>query len=460
MHHSINFGGNLEVAPPTAGAPFGSIVFGTELREGQPGDRELVRFLISQKVQPFVHINTNWLGVGHVDEVMCFLPAPASGGGVRIALASPMVAIKILNAALFLAREGEPSVVPPEKHTFALEFANRGAEEPEKGIILTRALRGKYWLHQQSQVGSSELVPPELYLQMARFYGEQIKFISSNEDRHYDASISALELLHFARRSNAAIHEYQIKSIQKKLAKTFPSAIFAELPVYFDPALDLEHDSVKESDFKEVQTGAFLPNLVNMQVVDDHVIVPKPYGPRMALANSITVLRQVLPAELRDKVSGSTLKARRLHRDEHWVFAPIQPLNPPIEPRRRTDLERLATVFGDGLIESVAFGDRPRDIMSFADKKEAIRRANSELFGREEALKKEGWNKIAIPDAIPEPTVDLFQAYADTVLTALGVTVHWVNSWYYHTRFGELHCGTNVIRRPNVRLPWWPRKAP
>jgi hypothetical protein len=34
------------------------------------------------------------------------------------------------------------------------------------------------------------------------------------------------------------------------------------------------------------------------------------------------------------------------------------------------------------------------------------------------------------------------------VLESLGKQVHWVDSWYYHTHGGGIHCGTNVLRRP------------
>jgi len=50
-----------------------------------------------------------------------------------------------------------------------------------------------------------------------------------------------------------------------------------------------------------------------------------------------------------------------------------------------------------------------------------------------------------------------FEAYTEAVVSPLGLKVHWIDTWYYHVRFGELHCGTNTIRRPNLKAkkPWW-----
>jgi hypothetical protein len=67
---------------------------------------------------------------------------------------------------------------------------------------------------------------------------------------------------------------------------------------------------------------------------------------------------------------------------------------------------------------------------------------------------RDGWRQLVIP----ENTVDLFQAYTALVLEPLGVAVDWVDSWYYHVRFGCIHCGTNVLRRADPSLvPWWRR---
>ena len=74
LHSSLNYGGNLEVSGPIKGAPFGKVVLGTH----KSADPDLVHFLKRQQVQPLVDVDTSWLDVAHVDEIMSFLPAPKS----------------------------------------------------------------------------------------------------------------------------------------------------------------------------------------------------------------------------------------------------------------------------------------------------------------------------------------------------------------------------------------------
>ena len=68
--YSANYGGNLEVLPPTIDNPIGII----EL--GDSGASNLLKeFLESQEVQsPKFDLPVGWLTVGHIDEVTSFLP--------------------------------------------------------------------------------------------------------------------------------------------------------------------------------------------------------------------------------------------------------------------------------------------------------------------------------------------------------------------------------------------------
>lgn len=95
--NSLDSFGNLEVSPPVVvdkrKYPLGRIVFGgREHRNYGVGSREMMpeirRFLYAQKVQSPIEINTDWLAVGHVDEIVCFVPAE-SEVGFRVLMASP-----------------------------------------------------------------------------------------------------------------------------------------------------------------------------------------------------------------------------------------------------------------------------------------------------------------------------------------------------------------------------------
>jgi protein-arginine deiminase len=39
--------------------------------------------------------------------------------------------------------------------------------------------------------------------------------------------------------------------------------------------------------------------------------------------------------------------------------------------------------------------------------------------------------------------------------------IRFIDDWIlYHEAAGEVHCGTNVRRRPDLRVPWWETKPP
>lgn len=107
---SFNYGGNLEVSPPvTVGGklfPLGRLVYGSRSRRREIMD--LAPFLRAQQVQSPIELDTTWLGVGHVDEFLTFLPAP--DGGFRLVMASPALAVDILKR-LQAAGEGASPVL-------------------------------------------------------------------------------------------------------------------------------------------------------------------------------------------------------------------------------------------------------------------------------------------------------------------------------------------------------------
>jgi hypothetical protein len=105
--------GNLEVTPPVTSRngkvfPWGRIYFGP----GRPGDAfdpDVLRFLRAQGVQSPMQIDTSWLNVGHVDEIMTFVPASGSKG-FKLLLASPRLAFELLDSAM-LAGHGSAKML-------------------------------------------------------------------------------------------------------------------------------------------------------------------------------------------------------------------------------------------------------------------------------------------------------------------------------------------------------------
>lgn len=91
----MDAGGNILVSPPVPGKyPFGRIIVGRSL---QPS---IKNFLRAQQIQvgnegDLVEIETDWLKVGHVDEVVSFLPTKEYPG-FRLVLPDPIGGLRIL----------------------------------------------------------------------------------------------------------------------------------------------------------------------------------------------------------------------------------------------------------------------------------------------------------------------------------------------------------------------------
>ncbi|MGH3951089.1 MAG: protein-arginine deiminase family protein [Pseudonocardiaceae bacterium] len=106
--NSLDAFGNLEVSPPVTVRglhyPYGRIIFGGRAY-GDYGESnrqmmpELRRFFHAQKVQAPIELYTDWLMVGHVDEIVNFIPAEVEKG-FQILLASPRKAEGIVDRLL------------------------------------------------------------------------------------------------------------------------------------------------------------------------------------------------------------------------------------------------------------------------------------------------------------------------------------------------------------------------
>lgn len=79
--------GNLEVSPPVEGWPLGRIYYGHNTSTGITLDPEIVTFLEAQEVQSPFWVDTSWLLIKHVDELLTFVLS--STGEVKLLVVSP-----------------------------------------------------------------------------------------------------------------------------------------------------------------------------------------------------------------------------------------------------------------------------------------------------------------------------------------------------------------------------------
>ncbi|MEU0452910.1 protein-arginine deiminase family protein, partial [Streptomyces sp. NPDC006129] len=99
---SLNSMGNLETIPPYAhngrSFPAGRIIMGERKDRGARPSKVVRTLLASQGMQDPLLLDTSWLGVGHVDEFVQFLPADTPRGW-RIGVADPEAGLRLLRDA-------------------------------------------------------------------------------------------------------------------------------------------------------------------------------------------------------------------------------------------------------------------------------------------------------------------------------------------------------------------------
>lgn len=92
--HWMDWMGNVEVSHPVPGHPLGRIYYGYSSRT--TFHPTIVKFLEAQEVQKPFKINTEWLVIQHVDEVMNFVPD--QNGKAKMYIAAPAAADAVLGS--------------------------------------------------------------------------------------------------------------------------------------------------------------------------------------------------------------------------------------------------------------------------------------------------------------------------------------------------------------------------
>jgi hypothetical protein len=328
---------------------------------------EYRNFLESQRVQPILPLDTSWLNAGHVDEVLSLVPAPARDEPKS---ASKEFCMAVASSAL------------------AVDLLVRAQRKSQDGRPLTRMFRGVAWT--DSSGGPGGLI-----------------------------GLSVDAALNDYCTGNRTLQDLRLTPLEQRLIDGLGlrDDQIKRLPVLYYTTGTLSADllGVIIGDDMPLRTTAYTPALVNMLVVGDHVVLPRPMGPRMATTDVQEIIQDlgVVPAFTVDPTG-------------HWHWAPSS-----------TTLSELAEAFG---LTEQDLKSHPRN----KDKADQLQL---------------GWTRIWIP----EKTVDLFEAYASSVLTGLGLTVHFIDDWNgYHLNEGEVHCATNAQRSPaeNSSMQWWKQPIP
>lgn len=241
--------GNLEVTPPIGAYGLGRIYFSQEIGPTHTA------FLNAQRVQrPFV-LDASWLSVGHVDEVVCFLPLPEQRAVALVP--SPRLAYRLicetalrdLSASLLVGRTVATIDVPNKKaQQSVMDFLRK------PGIIGVDTI----------SLGDDDDGAGNFRVETLRAFGRAVT--GSTAEAQYATVRDAL-----------AQGGFDVESVQGRLqanvmnviAETFPaphsSVAIVEVPVLFYRP--------------KTKPEALTANLVNLLVLGTHCLFPRPFGP-------------------------------------------------------------------------------------------------------------------------------------------------------------------------------------
>lgn len=152
----IDWFGNLEVSPPVPGFPHGRVLTGfqKELRFHP----DLIAFLEAQKLQcPPLYLDVSWLTIGHVDELINFVPA-RGGKGFRALLPSPALATAILEKAVKDGHGGSPVFAGTKQETTVSKLLAEVAGTSETRAIETSLRETRKKLATELQLSPDDIV--------------------------------------------------------------------------------------------------------------------------------------------------------------------------------------------------------------------------------------------------------------------------------------------------------------
>ncbi len=466
-----DYGGNIAVTPPVptetdpentpeAGppvpahpaAPHGKLVLGdcanparedsAEQGTGVVHDQTRT-FLQSQIVQPIIPIDTSWLDVGHVDEIMTFVPAPNAPSDRPAKLVMPGLAL--MDTLL--------------DRTTAVDVAE-----------------GRTHFHRGRHTGHNRLLKTIIE--------------KDNEDTRslFAASYAETSVEMFCepdtKTLNDTIRNRFLDPIEDRLCQCTglsKSEDVLRLPMYFE----LADATQLGNPWGEALAKARMPNLVNMQVLttgpeETHLLMPRPCGPRLPTDKAETVVRSVLNDTGQEGTEVCLPKESQDHQPgfPFWAWPTLDADTLALFfTHRKPSGQCVNEAERKQMIDVIKQNESP-DALADAPLRQAVRDTRDTILaangGPDRPIVGPDGNKATLLNDkgkftnwhrlfIPEDTVDIVEAYTASVLKEVGCTVHFVDAWFYHCGGGDVHCATNVLHTPPTaqslseagRRPWW-----
>jgi hypothetical protein len=291
------FGGNVEVTPPFGQFPFGRIVIGNNMN-----DERMKDFLRAQKLQwPFIEIDVNWLDVGHVDEVINFIPGNSSNT-FKVLVADPALAIDLIETLsddepVFYegksdsgtATGGTPTTMSVDKdfdeedwlEAYIRVYDGPGDKFGKGTYKITGVTNNTFEINKIYPTIGGVANHDDHPINGSKYIlVESTKMWSSpGNDPDYPAVIAASEI-----KSGLSVPHGGMNLISKNLVisdlinntieENLPQELDADIiriPVFYTATwAGVGLDNVQNAE-------AYIPNMVNLQVFNNHLFIPKPY---------------------------------------------------------------------------------------------------------------------------------------------------------------------------------------
>jgi protein-arginine deiminase len=256
---NLNSFGNLEVTPPFEGYPRGRIYYGPSGRAPENGaakqiDPAVKAFLEAQIVQAPFELDVSWLEVGHVDEILTFVPC--GDGDFRILIASPAEAYRLLNAVV-----------------------NKPAARMLVGRELTR-------IYPAGEAVQKDNFVCEVTVE--DFLANGLPFAPIPTLDPHAPKVAPPVPAQTVRDFNTDM-QLKITGVVGQLAAAMGEGVrdkIVRVPVLF-----------LESDAKPDHAGGLTADMPNMLVVNDHCIIPRPFGP---VVDNVDIFQKALADVLTD----------------------------------------------------------------------------------------------------------------------------------------------------------------
>lgn len=486
---SVEYGGNIEVAPPFKDHRYGVVVMG-QTYPGNLDNGPVRNFLKDQKLQTMnykgdqlIEPDTGWLDVAHCDEFMSFIPGlrNAGGGDWKLVLADTQMAVSLMRA-LDNEDTGNPAVARAAiDRTVTVTGKTWAINQWRGGVVLVRTAGGitvsreiesntadtitavREWSVPVAVGDTLTIIPESAFAGMMRAYTDPVAMTTPvrQDLGTVTGAVTGTTLQDITRagarawvaglwtdsgRACVRIVEGRGAGQMREITANTAQTITVNPGWTTNPDRTSVYVITADSKYFLFSAPAPLPGQPNRRVT-----VPQP-----AFVTVYDLLHNTGNPALSLGGAGETIAKLQNLSTKQPAF------------QDRIDFGKRAVTTKTGIADADLIKVPAWFFGTLSGGGRVQRRSSIAYWPGMANL--QVWNRTTL--LIPEPFGpmvqvggvwrDVFKSGIGTLpgvnasFTAQGLTPIYVDCWYYHTNTGETHCGTNVRRTPLVDMrQWW-----